>query len=97
MRSHVVEVGMKIDTSAGVKLFGADEVNGLIAEGWRVVSLGLGGITLRRVSATADNVTDKSIRGMLAGFSMKIALELDTLLSPPQDSERVPADGKILK
>ena len=70
MTSRVLEVGVKIDVQSGIRLFGAEEVNALINEGWRVSSLQPGGVTFKRIDTGRG-----AINGTLAGFDIKVVLD----------------------
>ena len=51
-----VNVGMKIDMASGPQFYGTDEVNQLIAEGWRVSKLQIGGVNFAKQQTVGDTV-----------------------------------------
>jgi hypothetical protein len=65
-----VEVGLRIDMQTGLSFFGTDEVNELIRQGGRVVSVEPGGAIMRKLGEDAENV-----RMTLSGFSLKVRIE----------------------
>ena len=69
-QSQEIRVGIRIDMQAGISLFGANEVNALIAQGWRVTALQEGGAVLRKLGEEGGNV-----QMVMSGCDMKVLLD----------------------
>jgi hypothetical protein len=65
-----VEVGLRFDVQTGLSFFGTDEVNELIRQGARVVSVEPGGAIMRKLGEDAENV-----QLTLTGFSLNVRIE----------------------
>jgi len=67
-----IEIGLAIDFSEGLRFFGIEEVNELLAKDYRVISIQEGNAILDRKSKE-----NGEMEVIVSGFSVKIKLELE--------------------
>jgi hypothetical protein len=70
--SKELKVGIRVDLKTGLSLFGIDEVNRLIEEGFSVASLQPGGAIMHKMGVEAGNV-----RLVFGGCEIKVILARD--------------------
>ena len=62
-------VGVQVDIVHGIRFFGTDEVNELIAKVWHVVAAILGGINFKKLSGSGEGANP-----IFSGCDLKVVM-----------------------
>jgi hypothetical protein len=73
-----VKIGIRINSKPGVEFFGVEDVNSLISQGGRVVSIQQGDAIFTKIGENGGTV-----RMVLGGCEVKVVMEFPAMVNSP--------------